>query len=57
MKIFFAIAVLPALLINDGYLKLKKFLGKRGIKIDWFDMALAGLIIILIILFLNGFRW
>jgi len=58
MKILFGVVILPALLVHEGYERLNKFLKKRGWpQIDWFDMTLLGLIIILIILLLNGFRW
>jgi hypothetical protein len=56
--IFFAVFVLPALMVHEGYEKLNKFLKKKGWpQIDWFDMTFVGLIIILIILLLNGYRW
>ena len=58
MKIWFGIIILPGLVINEGYKKLKAFLWKRyGIKWDWFDMSLVFAIILLIILFLKGYRW
>lgn len=55
--LFFALVIWPSLVINEGYLKLKKFLAKRDIKWDWYDMTLVFLIIFLIILFANGFYW
>lgn len=55
--LFFAVFIWPALVINEGYQKLKKFLGKHGIPWDWFDMTMVFLVILLIILLLNGFRW
>lgn len=55
--LFFAIFIFPALVINEGYLKLKKFLKRYGIDWDWYYMSLTLLIILLIILWLNGFRW
>jgi len=58
MKILFGVVILPALLVHEGYERLNKFLKKRGWpQIDWFDMTLLGLIIILIILLLNGYHW
>jgi len=58
MKILFGVVILPALLVHEGYERLNKFLKKRGWpQIDWFDMTLLGLIIILVILLLNGYHW
>lgn len=58
IKVIFLPIILPALLVHEGYERLNKYLKKRGWpQIDWFDMTLLGLIIILIILLLNGFRW
>ena len=58
MKILFGVVILPALLVHEGYTRLNKFLKKRGWpQIDWFDMTLLGLIIILVILLLNGYHW
>ena len=57
MKIWFAIIIFPGLVINEGYKKLKAFLGRHGIQWDWFKMTLVFLIMLLIILLLNGYRW
>ncbi|MFA6257038.1 MAG: hypothetical protein WCT29_03360 [Candidatus Paceibacterota bacterium] len=56
MKIWFAIIIFPGLVINEGYKLLKKHLAKHGIMIDWFDMTLLFLVILLVILLLNGYR-
>jgi hypothetical protein len=55
-KIWFLIAILPFTIAKEAYLKLKVFLDKRGIKIDWLYVSLVALIILLIILLLAGFR-
>ncbi|MDP9249423.1 MAG: hypothetical protein M3M85_02870 [bacterium] len=58
MKIIFGVFILPALLVHEGYERLNKYLKKRGWpQIDWFDMTLLGLLIILVLLLLNGYRW
>jgi hypothetical protein len=58
MKIIFGAFILPALLVHEGYERLNVFLKKKGWpQVDWFDVTLLGLIIILIILLLNGYRW
>lgn len=55
--LFFAVFIFPALVLNEGHLKLKKFLKKYGIDWDWYYMTLTLLTILLIILLLNGFSW
>ena len=58
MRVIFGVFILPALMVHEGYERLNKFLKKRGWpQIDWFDMTLLGLLIILVILLLNGYRW
>ncbi|KKT00523.1 MAG: hypothetical protein UV76_C0009G0002 [Candidatus Nomurabacteria bacterium GW2011_GWA2_43_15] len=51
-KIWFTIAILPFLIMIEGYKKLKIFLGKHGYTLDWTHVALAILITLLIVLLL-----
>jgi hypothetical protein len=59
MKIFFFIVIVPYLMLEDGIAKLNIFLRERGVRheVDLLQAALVGLIILLIILVANGFRW
>ena len=54
-KIWFLIAIMPLTLAQEGYAKLKPYLEKKGIKIDWLYVTLFSLILLLIILLMLGF--
>jgi len=54
-KIWFLIAILPYTLAREGYAKLKPWLAKKGIMIDWMDTTLFSLIILLLILLMLGY--
>jgi hypothetical protein len=55
-KVFFFIAVLPVMMINEGYSRIKKFMEAHGYTFDWPHATLAILIIILFMLILAGHR-
>jgi high-affinity Fe2+/Pb2+ permease len=54
------IAILPVLVATEGWDIYKKFMNKRGYKMDWIYAVyflLAVLIIFLIVLLVNGAHW
>lgn len=57
-KIWFLIAILPVLLVTEGYKLLKKFLLKHNIKLDPLYIVLFALIVLLLVLLLlkYGYR-
>ena len=55
-KVWYFIAILPFLIAKEGYEKLKIFLDKKNIKIDWIYVSLGILIILLLILLVLGYR-
>ena len=55
-KIWFLIAIMPLTIARATYAKLKNFLAKRNIKIDWLYVSLGFLILLLILLLSLGYR-
>jgi hypothetical protein len=56
-KIIFFLFTLPFLMATEGVKKINNFLEKRGLsKIDWAHIWLFIFIILLIIMWANGFR-
>jgi len=55
-NILFFIIVLPFMIFSKGYDMLKKFAKKHGYEISFLHVLLVALIILLILLFLNGYR-
>jgi undecaprenyl pyrophosphate phosphatase UppP len=55
-KIWFFLFVMPFMIGQEAYAKLKNFLSKHNYKPEWMYILFIGLIILLIILLLAGYR-
>ena len=59
LKLIFFLFILPYLIIEEGIEMLNGYRVKHGkskIKMDWLYFTLVALIIVVIVLWLNGFR-
>ncbi|MFZ2150120.1 MAG: hypothetical protein WAV15_03095 [Minisyncoccia bacterium] len=59
LKLLFFLFILPYLIIEEGIEMLNGYRVKHGkpkIKMDWMTFTLVALVIVVIILWLNGFR-